>query len=50
MIPLFSGYHFFQENPIMLFQPNWDVRSRFLLDLFRKFVSAIGGTNDSAGI
>jgi hypothetical protein len=48
MVPLFSGCHFFQENPILLFQPNWDVQSRLLLDLFRKFVGAIGGTDDSA--
>jgi hypothetical protein len=49
MVPLFSGCHFFQENPILLVQPNWDVQSRFFLDLFRKFVGAIGGRDDSAG-
>jgi hypothetical protein len=29
-------------------QPNWDIQFRFFLDLFRKFVGAIGGTDDSA--
>jgi methyl-accepting chemotaxis protein len=34
----------FQENRVLLAQPNYDVRSRVSVDSFRMFVDAIGGT------
>jgi hypothetical protein len=44
MAPLLNNCHLFQENRILLIQPNYDVQSRVSVDLFRTFVGAIGGT------
>jgi hypothetical protein len=44
MVSLFNNCRLFQENRVLLAQPNYDVRSRVSVDSFRAFVGAIGGT------
>jgi hypothetical protein len=41
--PLPTKYRLFQENRVLLAQPNCDVQSRVSVDSFRTFVGAIGG-------
>jgi hypothetical protein len=44
LIGIVTNCRLFQENRSLLAQPKYDVQSRVSVDLFRTFVSAIGGS------